>query len=39
MVNCTHLEQVRVERPEHFAGCEDCLAIVGDVAFVLESPA
>jgi ubiquitin-hydrolase Zn-finger-containing protein len=27
MVNCTHLDQILVERPEHVAGCEDCLAI------------
>jgi uncharacterized UBP type Zn finger protein len=27
MVNCTHLDQVTVERPERVPGCEDCLAI------------
>jgi hypothetical protein len=26
---CTHLEQVRVDPPESFAGCEDCLKIGG----------
>jgi hypothetical protein len=26
-VNCTHLDQVTVRRPEQTAGCEDCLAI------------
>ncbi len=29
MPECTHLDQVRVERPESVAGCEDCLAIGG----------
>jgi uncharacterized UBP type Zn finger protein len=29
MTECTHLEQVRVERPEQVPGCEDCLAIGG----------
>jgi uncharacterized UBP type Zn finger protein len=29
MATCTHLDQVLVERPEHVAGCEDCLAIGG----------
>ncbi|HZO35605.1 MAG TPA: UBP-type zinc finger domain-containing protein [Solirubrobacteraceae bacterium] len=24
---CTHLDRVRVDRPETVAGCEDCLAI------------
>lgn len=27
MVNCTHLDQVQVGRPESVPGCEDCLAI------------
>jgi Zn-finger in ubiquitin-hydrolases and other protein len=27
MVNCTHLDQVLVERPEHVEGCEECLKI------------
>jgi uncharacterized UBP type Zn finger protein len=26
---CTHLEQVRVARPEQVEGCEDCLAMGG----------
>jgi Zn-finger in ubiquitin-hydrolases and other protein len=26
-LQCTHLDQVRVERPDSVAGCEDCLAI------------
>ena len=26
-VTCTHLDQVTVERPDHVAGCEDCLKI------------
>lgn len=26
-VTCTHLDQIEVERPDHVAGCEDCLAI------------
>lgn len=26
---CTHLDQVTVPRPEHVAGCEDCLKIGG----------
>lgn len=26
-VNCKHLDQVTVRRPEHTDGCEDCLAI------------
>ena len=26
-VTCTHLDQVLVDRPEHVAGCEDCLRI------------
>jgi uncharacterized UBP type Zn finger protein len=26
-VTCTHLDQVKVERPDHVAGCEDCLRI------------
>jgi hypothetical protein len=30
MINCTHLDQVRVqELPQSVAGCEDCLAIGG----------
>lgn len=29
MSECTHLDQVTVPRPEHVAGCEDCLAIGG----------
>jgi hypothetical protein len=29
MATCTHLDQVLVGRPEHAAGCEDCLAIGG----------
>jgi uncharacterized UBP type Zn finger protein len=24
---CTHLDQVLVDRPDHVAGCEDCLRI------------
>jgi hypothetical protein len=28
-VNCTHVDQIRVERPEEVAGCEDCLKIGG----------
>ena len=27
MVACTHLEEIRVGRPEQVIGCEDCLAI------------
>jgi hypothetical protein len=27
MVNCTHLDQVLVERPDHVEGCEECLRI------------
>jgi hypothetical protein len=26
---CTHLDQIRVERPKEVAGCEDCLKIGG----------
>jgi Zn-finger in ubiquitin-hydrolases and other protein len=26
---CTHLDQIQVEKPEEFAGCEDCLKIGG----------
>jgi uncharacterized UBP type Zn finger protein len=26
---CTHLDQITVERPDTVAGCEDCLAIGG----------
>jgi hypothetical protein len=29
MVNCKHLDQVTVRRPEQVPGCEDCLAIGG----------
>jgi uncharacterized UBP type Zn finger protein len=29
MAECTHLDQITVARPEHFEGCEDCLAIGG----------
>ena len=29
MVSCTHLDQVAVPRPEHVAGCQDCLSIGG----------
>jgi hypothetical protein len=29
MPDCTHLDQVRVEPPHEFAGCEDCLKIGG----------
>jgi uncharacterized UBP type Zn finger protein len=29
MATCTHLDQVVVPRPDHAAGCEDCLAIGG----------
>jgi hypothetical protein len=25
MATCTHLDQIRVEPPEEFAGCEECL--------------
>ncbi len=28
-VTCAHLDQVEVERPDHIAGCEDCLKIGG----------
>lgn len=28
-VTCTHLDQVNVDRPDHVAGCEDCLKIGG----------
>jgi uncharacterized UBP type Zn finger protein len=27
MVNCTHLDTVEVDRPEHAEGCEECLAM------------
>ncbi len=27
MVNCTHLDEVLVDRPEQVAGCQECLAI------------
>ena len=27
MVDCTHLDQIRVDVPEQFAGCEECLKI------------
>jgi hypothetical protein len=27
MVSCSHLDQIKVEKPEEFAGCEDCLKI------------
>jgi uncharacterized UBP type Zn finger protein len=27
MEECTHLDQVLVERPEQVSGCEECLAI------------
>jgi hypothetical protein len=26
---CSHLDQIEVERPEEFAGCEECLKIGG----------
>jgi hypothetical protein len=26
---CTHLDTVEVPRPDHVAGCEDCLAVGG----------
>ena len=29
MSGCTHLDQISVPRPDHVAGCEDCLAIGG----------
>ena len=29
MPDCTHLDQVRVARPDRFEGCEDCLKIGG----------
>jgi uncharacterized UBP type Zn finger protein len=29
MEQCTHLDQIDVERPEQVAGCEECLAIGG----------
>jgi len=29
MATCDHLDQIRVERPESVAGCEDCLKIGG----------
>jgi uncharacterized UBP type Zn finger protein len=25
MAECTHLDQIQVERPEHVEGCEECL--------------
>lgn len=28
-MDCSHLDQVVAPRPEHVAGCEDCLAIGG----------
>ena len=28
-VTCTHLDQIEVDRPDHVAGCEDCLKIGG----------
>ena len=27
MPECTHLDQVTVARPDHVAGCEDCMKI------------
>jgi uncharacterized UBP type Zn finger protein len=27
MATCTHLDQVLVPRPDHTAGCEECLAM------------
>jgi hypothetical protein len=27
MAACTHLDEVHVARPDHVAGCEDCLKI------------
>jgi uncharacterized UBP type Zn finger protein len=29
MPACTHLDQIKVARPEHNGGCEDCLKIGG----------
>jgi hypothetical protein len=29
MEQCTHLDQIDVERPSQVAGCEECLAIGG----------
>ena len=29
MVNCTHLDQILVDRPEQTEGCEECLKIGG----------
>src|SRR5213080_3495905 len=29
MPTCTHLDQIRAEVPQTFAGCEDCLKIGG----------
>ena len=29
MTDCTHLDQVLVDRPDDVAGCEDCLKIGG----------
>jgi uncharacterized UBP type Zn finger protein len=29
MSSCTHLDQVIIARPDHVAGCEDCLATGG----------
>ena len=29
MTNCTHLDQVLVDRPDEVEGCEDCLKIGG----------
>ena len=29
VAQCTHLDQILVERPESAAGCEDCLKIGG----------
>lgn len=27
MAECTHLDQITVEKPEEFGGCEECLKI------------
>jgi uncharacterized UBP type Zn finger protein len=29
MATCTHLDEIKVERPDNVAGCEDCLKIGG----------
>ena len=29
MATCTHLDQIKVDRPDRVDGCEDCLKIGG----------